>query len=119
MIPEKPWRIVLLSQILPATLGLDAIARAVGHETIALLTPRLHESAPDDMRERHRDLLAGLARVPGDVAAFHLVISIGSAAPHRFANSMKEVNAMAMAMAMAIFIGCITKRFAVLAFIDR
>jgi methionyl-tRNA formyltransferase len=59
VIPEKPWRIVLLSQILPATLGLDAIARAVGHETVALLTPRLPESAPDDMKERHTELVAG------------------------------------------------------------
>ena len=56
---ERPWRIVLLSQILPATLGLDAIARSVGHETVALLTPRLPDGAPDDMRERHRELVAG------------------------------------------------------------
>ena len=54
-----PWRIVLLSQILPATLGLDAIARSVGHETVALLTPRLPDGAPDDMRERHGELVAG------------------------------------------------------------
>ena len=59
MSSEMPWRIVLLSQILPATLGLDAIARSVGHETVALLTPRLPDGAPDDMRERHRELVAG------------------------------------------------------------
>ena len=49
----------MLSQILPATLGLDAIARSAGHETVALLTPRLSEGAPDDMRERHKELVAG------------------------------------------------------------
>lgn len=62
MSSEKPWRIVLLSQILLATLGLDAIARAAGHEVVALLTPRLPESAPDDMKERHQELVAGASR---------------------------------------------------------
>ena len=59
MSSEGPWRVVLLSMILPATLGLDAIARSLGHETVALLTPRLPDGAPDDMRERHRTLLHG------------------------------------------------------------
>ena len=59
MSSERPWRIVLLSMILPATLGLDAIARSLGHETVALLTPRLSDDAPPDMIERWRDLLAG------------------------------------------------------------
>jgi methionyl-tRNA formyltransferase len=59
VIPEKPWRIVLLSQILPAALGLDAIARAVGHGTVALVTPRLPDDAPDDMIVRHHELVDG------------------------------------------------------------
>ena len=59
MSSERPWRIVLLSMIRPATLGLDAIARSLGHETVALLTPRLSDDAPPDMIERWRDLLAG------------------------------------------------------------
>ncbi len=59
MSSEKPWRIVLLSTILPATLGLDAIARSLGHKTVALLTPRLPESVPDEMRERHHELIGG------------------------------------------------------------
>jgi len=57
--PEKPWRIVLLSQILPATLGLDAIARSFGHETVALLTPRLSDGVPEEMVARHHELLDG------------------------------------------------------------
>jgi methionyl-tRNA formyltransferase len=59
VIPDPPWRIVLLSQILPATLGLDAIARALGHETVALLTPRLPAGVPDEIRERHHQLVDG------------------------------------------------------------
>ena len=35
-----------------AAIGLDAIARAAGHETVALLAPRLREGAPDDAGER-------------------------------------------------------------------
>ena len=59
LIPEKPWRIVLLSSILPATLGLDAIARSLGHETVALLTPRLPDGALDEMVTRYHELLDG------------------------------------------------------------
>lgn len=59
MTPDRPWRIVLLSMVLPATLGLDAIARSLGHETVALLTPRLPDGARDEMRERHRQLIDG------------------------------------------------------------
>ena len=59
MTRDKPWRIVLLSMILPATLGLDAIARSLGHETVALLTPRLPDRVPDDMVVRHHELLDG------------------------------------------------------------
>jgi len=56
---EPPWRIVLLSMVLPAVLGLDAISRSLGHETVALLTPRLRDGASDEMRERQRQLLDG------------------------------------------------------------
>lgn len=59
MSSERPWRIVLLSMILPAALGLDAIARSLGHETVALLTPRLPDSATDDMVGRFHELLDG------------------------------------------------------------
>ena len=59
MTEAKPWRIVLLSMILPATLGLDAIARALGHDTVALLTPRLPDGAPEEMVMRHHELLDG------------------------------------------------------------
>ena len=45
--------------VLPATLGLDAIARALGHETVALLTPRMPGGAPPEAIERWRTLLEG------------------------------------------------------------
>jgi methionyl-tRNA formyltransferase len=45
--------------VLPATLGLDAIARALGHETVALLTPRLAADARPDSIERWHALLEG------------------------------------------------------------
>ena len=57
--PEPPWRVVIFSMILPATLGLDALTRAAGHETAALLTPRLRGEAPEDFRERWHDLVTG------------------------------------------------------------
>jgi methionyl-tRNA formyltransferase len=59
MTVEQPWRIVLLSMILPATVGLDAIARSLGHETVALLTPRLPDEVPDEVRARHHELIDG------------------------------------------------------------
>jgi methionyl-tRNA formyltransferase len=59
VIPEPPWRVVLFSTILPAALGLDALARAGGHETVALLTPRLKEGATEEFEQRWRDLVAG------------------------------------------------------------
>jgi methionyl-tRNA formyltransferase len=59
VIPEPPWRVVIFSMILPAALGLDALTRAAGHETVALLTPRLRSEAPDDVRDRWHDLVAG------------------------------------------------------------
>jgi len=59
VIPEPPWRVVIFSMILPAAVRLDALTRAAGHETVALLTPRLRTEGPDDFRERWHDLVAG------------------------------------------------------------
>lgn len=59
MVPKPPWRIVILSTVLPATLGLDALARASGHETVALLTPRPQEQWSDETEQRWRDLVEG------------------------------------------------------------
>lgn len=50
---------VILSMVLPATLGLDALTRAAGHETVALLTPRLFDNRPAEFRERWHNLVAG------------------------------------------------------------
>src|SRR5262245_24550536 len=46
--------------ILPAALGLDALARAAGHETVALLTPRPGAGAHEDQRERWHELVTGV-----------------------------------------------------------
>jgi methionyl-tRNA formyltransferase len=59
VVPEPPWRIVVLSSILPAALGLDGLARASGHETVALVTPRLKEGHPAEAEQRLRDLVEG------------------------------------------------------------
>lgn len=60
MVPEPPWRVVIFSMILPAALGLDALTRAAGHETVALLTPRLRSDAPEEHAQRWHDLVAGM-----------------------------------------------------------
>ena len=59
MVPQPPWRIVLFSSVLPAALGLDGLARASGHETVALLTPRLQEGRPEEAEQRWRELVEG------------------------------------------------------------
>jgi len=59
VVPKPPWRIVLFSSVLPAALGLDALARASGHETVALLTPRLQEGRPEEAEQRWRELVEG------------------------------------------------------------
>jgi methionyl-tRNA formyltransferase len=59
-IPKPPWRVVIFSMILPAGLGLDALTRAAGHETVALLTPRLRSDAQKEHRQRWHDLVAGM-----------------------------------------------------------
>src|SRR5262249_247293 len=58
--PEPPWRVVIFSMVLPAALGLDALTRAAGHETVALLAPRLPEDAAEDQRERWHELVNGV-----------------------------------------------------------
>jgi methionyl-tRNA formyltransferase len=52
MTPPPPWRIVLFSMHPRAAVDLDAIARAAGHEPVALLVPRLADGATDDAVER-------------------------------------------------------------------
>jgi methionyl-tRNA formyltransferase len=52
MAPSPPWRIALFSMHPGAALGLDALARAAGHETVALLVPRLREGSTADAGER-------------------------------------------------------------------
>src|SRR6185436_10832779 len=59
-VPEPPWRVVIFSMILPAALGLDALTRAAGHETVALLTPRLRSDAPEEHAQRWHDLVTGM-----------------------------------------------------------
>jgi methionyl-tRNA formyltransferase len=47
-VTEPPWRIVILATPLPAVVGIDAIVRAAGHETVAVITPRRGEDPGDD-----------------------------------------------------------------------
>jgi methionyl-tRNA formyltransferase len=37
-VPAAPWRVVIVSRILPVVLGFDAVLRDAGHEPVALLT---------------------------------------------------------------------------------
>lgn len=46
MATHRPLRIVIFSMHLGAATGLDAGARALGHEPVALLVPRLRQGAP-------------------------------------------------------------------------
>jgi methionyl-tRNA formyltransferase len=54
------WKIVLVSQVLPAVLGFDAGLRAAGHEPVALLTTR---RSPDDV-DRYPEFEALIAGAP-------------------------------------------------------
>jgi methionyl-tRNA formyltransferase len=54
------WRIVLVSQVLPAVLGYDAGLRVAGHEPVALLTAR---RSPDDV-DRYPEFAALIAGAP-------------------------------------------------------
>jgi len=45
--------------VLPAAVGIDALVRAAGHETVALLTPRLRDGASEDRDQRWHELVGG------------------------------------------------------------
>ena len=54
------WRVVLVSQVLPAVLAYDAGLRAAGHEPVALLTSR---RTPEDAA-RYPDFLDLIGGAP-------------------------------------------------------
>ena len=58
-------RVVIYSMVLPATIGLDAIARAQGYDPVALITPRLRDDADEGSRERFHELDRGRPRRAG------------------------------------------------------
>jgi methionyl-tRNA formyltransferase len=47
------WKVVLVSQVLPAVLGFDGAMRAAGHDPVALLTTRREPSGVDRYPEFH------------------------------------------------------------------
>ena len=53
-----PGRVVIYSMVLPAVVGLEAIARAQGYEPVAVIVPRLRDDADAGSRERFCDLVA-------------------------------------------------------------
>jgi methionyl-tRNA formyltransferase len=53
-----PGRVVIYSMVLPATVGLEAIARAEGYEPVALITPKLRDDADEGSKERFHDLIS-------------------------------------------------------------
>jgi methionyl-tRNA formyltransferase len=57
-----PGRVVIYSMVLPAVLGLEAIARGDGYEPVAVIVPRLRDDADAGSRERFQDLVAGAPR---------------------------------------------------------
>jgi len=60
--PPAPWRVVIVTRILPVVLGFDAVLREQGHEPVALLSIR-------DSGGRYGgfELGAQLDQVPGDL----------------------------------------------------
>lgn len=64
-------RAVIYSTILPATLGLDAIARACGVETAAVIVPRLPPGEGDERRREMRRALVEHAPEHLDVCLAH------------------------------------------------
>jgi methionyl-tRNA formyltransferase len=54
-----PGRVVIYSMVLPAVVGLDAIARAEGYEPVAVIVPRLRDAADAGSRERFQELVGG------------------------------------------------------------
>jgi methionyl-tRNA formyltransferase len=57
------WRVVLVSQVLPAVLGFDAALRAAGHEPVALLTTRRARADAD----RYPEFQALVADAPAQL----------------------------------------------------
>jgi methionyl-tRNA formyltransferase len=57
-----PGRVVIYSMVVPAVLGLEAIARGDGYEPVAVIVPRLRDDADAGSRERFQDLVAGAPR---------------------------------------------------------
>jgi methionyl-tRNA formyltransferase len=56
-VPPPPWRVVILSMVPPAVHGIVQGLKALGHDPVALVTPRpRHERAA---RERFRELVDG------------------------------------------------------------
>src|SRR5438270_126465 len=62
MIPPSPWRVVIVTRILPVALGFHATLREAGHEPVALLTIR-------DTEGRYGDFELGplLKELPADL----------------------------------------------------
>jgi methionyl-tRNA formyltransferase len=56
-VPPAPWRVVILSMVLPVVEGLTLGMRMLGHEPVALLTPWPRDT--EESRERFRDLVEG------------------------------------------------------------
>lgn len=56
-VPPAPWRVVILSMVLPAVEGLTMGVRMLGHEPLALLTPRPRDT--EEARQRFRALVEG------------------------------------------------------------
>ena len=61
-VPRPPWRVVLVSRILPVVLGFDAVVREAGHQPVALLT-----FLDSDGRYGDFDITPVLNEVPGDL----------------------------------------------------
>jgi methionyl-tRNA formyltransferase len=53
----EPWRVAILSMVLPPTRGLDALVRGLGHRPVVLVTPRQGADAEPGRLERYRELL--------------------------------------------------------------
>lgn len=51
--PPAPWRVAIVTRVLPVALGFDAVLRGAGHEPVALLTAR------DPRFDAPTDLVAG------------------------------------------------------------
>jgi methionyl-tRNA formyltransferase len=61
-VPAAPWRVVIVSRVLPVVLGFDAVLREAGHEPVALLT-----FLDQDGRYGGFDLSPQLREIPSDL----------------------------------------------------